>query len=87
MSWYLRLRDKTHADPEFGLIRIEISKAYADKASSYAERFSRWLLSDRLPTAYPTPRWDKHLYPIRACESYLTSIMPSLATITAGVKG
>ena len=87
LSWYLRLRDKTQADPEFGLIRVEVSKAYADEASSFADQFSKWLLSDRLPTAYPSPRWDKHLYPIRACENYLSSIMPSLATITAGVRG
>jgi hypothetical protein len=87
ISWYLRLRSRPNVDPEFGLIRVEISQRHAGLASEYAERFSRSLLSERLPTAYPAPRWDKHLYPIQACENYLTSIMPSVSTIAASMKG
>ena len=87
MSWYLRLRDGRGVDPEFGLIRVEISKAYIPEASVRAERFSRSLLSERLPTSYPTPRWDKHLYPICGCENYLRSILPSIPTITAVMQG
>ncbi len=86
-SWYLRLRDQRRADPEFGLIRVEISKKYINEAPALAERFSRSLLSEGLPTAYPAPRWDKHLYPIRGCESYLSSVMPSIPTITAAMRG
>jgi hypothetical protein len=86
-SWYLRLREKQRADPEFGLIRVEMSKEYINESSAYAARFSRSLLSERLPTAYPAPRWDKHLYPIRGCETYLSSIMPSIPTITAAIQG
>ena len=87
ISWYLRLRNRPNSDPEFGLIRVEISQAYSDKAADYAERISRSLLSERLPAPYSTPRWDKHLYPIKECENYLSSIMPSISTITANMKG
>lgn len=87
MSWYLRLRERRGTDPEFGLIRVEIAKKYMNKAAECAERFSRSLLSERLPTAYPAPRWDKHLYPICGCETYLSSIMPSIPTVTAVMKG
>ena len=87
ISWYLRLRTCANADPEFGLIRVEISRVHSDNAPEYAERFSRSLLSERLPTSYPFPRWDKHLYPIRECETYLASIMPSIETINASMKG
>jgi len=87
MSWYLRLRERCHGDPEFGLIRVEIAKKYIDNAPPIAQRFSRSLLSERFPTAYPTPRWDKHLYPIRGCEAYLSSVMPSISTITASMQG
>ena len=87
ISWYLRLRSALHADPEFGLVRVEMSQRHADSTSEYAERFSRSLLSDRLPTGYPEPRWDNHLYPIRACERYLSSIIPSIATVNASMKG
>lgn len=87
ISWYLRLRSRPNTDPEFGLIRVEISQHHIERASEYAERFSKYLLSERLPTSYPAPRWDKHLYPIRACENYLSSIMPSMAKIYASMKG
>ena len=87
VSWYLRLRNRPNSDPEFGLVRVEISRSYTDEAARYAERFSRSLLSERLPTSYPYPRWDKHLYPIRECENYLSSIMPSITTITESMKG
>ncbi len=87
ISWYLRLRSRANGEPEFGLIRAEISKRHADQAQEYAERFSKSLISDRLPTSYPAPRWDKHLYPIRQCEKYLSSVMPSSATIIASMRG
>jgi hypothetical protein len=86
ISWYLRLRDGLNKDPEFGLIRVEIAKRYAAEAPAYAERFSRSLISERLPTSYPAPRWDKHLFPIRECENYLSSVMPSSSTITASMR-
>lgn len=87
VSWYLRLRKQHFTGPEFGLIRVEISKRYKDRAPEYAERFSHSLISERFPTSYPAPRWDKHLYPISECENYLSSIMPSIGTINASMKG
>lgn len=86
MSWYLRLRSDKRHDPEFGLVRVEISKTYIKDSTAYAARFSKSLISERLPTSYPYPRWDKHLFPIRECENYLSSIMPSGSTITASMK-
>lgn len=87
VSWYLRLRTRPNTDPEFGLIRVEISKAHSQYSSDYANRFSRSLLSERLPTSYPAQRWHNHLFPICACENYLSSVLPSLSTINASMKG
>lgn len=87
LSWYLRLRKRLNADPEFGLIRVEISRRHLDRLAEQVQRLSRSLISERLPTSYPSPRWDKHLYPIRECENYLASIMPSISTINASMKG
>jgi hypothetical protein len=86
VSWYLRLRQSQNSDPEFGLIRAEISRKHMNQAGFLADRFSKSLLSDRLPTAYPRPRWDKLLYPIQACEHYLSSLMPSTETIRAAMR-
>ncbi len=87
LSWYLRLRSGERREPEYGLVRVEIGRQHAPRVSELADRFSRSLLADRLPTSYPAPRWDKHLYPIRACERYLTSVMPSKGTIAATMGG
>jgi len=87
LSWYLRLREKRNTDPEFGLIRVEIGLKHLDTLQDKIKSISRYLLSERLPISYPIPRWDKHLYPIYKCESYLSSIMPSIGTISAAMKG
>jgi len=87
VSWYLRLRTGRNKNPEFGLVRAEISKKYRDEPAKYADQFSRWLLSERLPTSHPAPRWSNHLFPISECENYLTSRMPSTSTINASMKG
>jgi hypothetical protein len=87
ISWYLKLRTRPHTDPEFGLVRVEISKQHANDSASYADRFSRSLLSERLPTTYSAPRWHNHLFPVCGCESYLSSIIPSISTINASMKG
>jgi hypothetical protein len=87
LSWYLRLRTQPGCDVEFGLIRVEISTRHSGKVSELANEISRYLLSESLPTSYPYPRWDRHLFPIRACETYLESIVPTNDTIRAAMQG
>lgn len=87
VSWYLRLRTHRNADPEFGLIRVEISKDFAGESHIFAGRFSQSLISERLPTSYPESNWHNHLFPICACQRYLSSILPSISTIKACMKG
>ena len=86
ISWYLRLRTKSNGDPEFGLVRSEIHASYKKEAKNLADRFSKALILERLPTDYPENNWDRVLYPIAVCENYLSSIMPSIKTIKASVK-
>ena len=85
ISWYLRLRSLANKEPEFGLVRVEISTHYGDKIAEFVPRFSRSILAERLPADYPAARWDNHLYPIASCESYLSSVMPSIKTISASM--
>lgn len=75
-SWYLRLRPRENRDLHFGLVRIEAS-ASAETVRR-ADEISRWLLNETGPLALPDPRWDTLLYPIRDCEQYLRSRMPTL---------
>jgi hypothetical protein len=75
-SWYLRLRPPGGHDIYWALARIE---GRADPETiGVADELSRWLLAETAPLALPDPRWHVLLYPIRDCEQYLRSRMPTL---------
>lgn len=75
-SWYLRLRSRVNRDLHFGLVRVE--SAARRETVERADEISRWLLSETAPLSLPDPRWDTLLYPMRDCEQYLRSRMPTL---------
>jgi hypothetical protein len=75
-SWYLRLRPPGGHDIYWALARIE-GRAEAETLE-LADEVSRWLLAETTPLALPDPRWHVLLYPIRDCETYLRSRMPTL---------
>ena len=77
-SWYLRLRDRSGADPMWGLVRVEI--AHPDRIDEHAigaraDQVSRWILAEVSPIALPDSRWDKMVYGIRDCEEFLRAVM------------
>lgn len=77
-SWYLRLRDRSGADPMWGLVRVEI--AHPDRVEEHAvgeraDPVSRWILAEVAPIALPDSRWDKMVYGIRDCEEFLRAVM------------
>jgi hypothetical protein len=77
-SWYLRLRDRSGADPMWGLVRVEI--AHPDRSDDAevggrADQVSRWILAEAAPIALPDARWDKMVYGIRDCEEFLRAVM------------
>lgn len=84
-SWYLRLHSNEGRDLYFGLIRIEAMAG--PETLKMADEISRWLLAERSPLALPDGRWDKMIYPIRDCEQYLRSIMPTKVAIEAALAG
>jgi hypothetical protein len=75
-SWYLRLRPPSGHDIYWALARIE-GRAHPETIER-ADEVSRWLLAETAPLALPDPRWHVLLYPIRDCETYLRSRMPTL---------
>ena len=77
-SWYLRLRDRSGADPMWGLVRVEV--AHPDRIDEHAigaraDQVSRWILAEVSPIALPDSRWDKMVYGIRDCEEFLRAVM------------
>jgi hypothetical protein len=70
LSWYLRLRDPNGRDPLWGLLRIEVPEADAERV----DLVSRWVLAEAAPLALPDPRWDTLVYGVRDCEEYLRAV-------------
>lgn len=73
-SWYLRLRDPAGHDVLWGLVRVEVPASRHSIAD--ADRISAWLLSELQPLALPDARWDRLLYPIHDCETFLRARAP-----------
>ena len=70
-SWYLRLWDWEGQDLLYGLLRLE--RQPVGDISAEADRISGWILSERVPLAGRSRRWDRFLYPIHQVESYLNA--------------
>jgi hypothetical protein len=78
-SWYLRLRDPAGRDPFWGLVRVEVAETDAlradpAKVTERADRVSRWLLAEVAPLSLPDSRWDKLVYGVHDCETFLRAI-------------
>jgi hypothetical protein len=85
-SWYLRLRRATHADPLFGLVRVEVvpppslleppvTAAAMEEFTAQCDRLSSAILLERQPVSLPDPRWDTLAYGVHAVETYLKSLI------------
>jgi len=74
-SWYLRLRPADRKDVFWGLVRVEIAISHD---MTMADRISRWLLSETAPLSLPDARWDRLVYPIHDCETFLRARAPRL---------
>ena len=70
LSWYVRLRDPRDRDPLWGLLRIEMVEADAERV----DLVSRWVMAEAAPLALPDPRWDTLVYGVRDCEEYLRAV-------------
>lgn len=68
-SWYIRLWDWDNQELLHGLLRLErpaLPSVIAD-----ADAVSAWILSERVPLAGETSKWDRLLYPIHQVRTYL----------------
>lgn len=85
ISWYLRLRNKSGHNPEFGLVRLEVSLRHEEHIEEVANSISKSIISERYPASFPDERWHNLIYPVKRCEDYLRSILPSTNSIRASV--
>jgi hypothetical protein len=77
-SFYLRINEPAH--PEMGLLRVEYNRPPAS-----VEEFSSWLVAESKVRAN-CDRWDRQIYPIQVCESYLRTQIPGSKHIEMVLK-
>ena len=80
-SWFVRLRSSALADPEFGLVRATTIAENDEDAVRRADAYSARLIDERLPVTFPADNWDKLIFPMKLCNDYLNSMVPSRATV------
>lgn len=80
-TWFVRLRSSAQADPEFGLLRCTIIADSDGEAAKRADALSARLIDERLPVTYPAENWDKLIFPLKLCQDYLSSLVPTRATV------
>jgi hypothetical protein len=64
-------------DPYFSLIRIEVLDDYKSIFNDIITAVRQF----RFPLSYPSDVWDKKLYPIKVCEEFLKTQIPSVHII------
>jgi|GEM_PF-1375824 len=80
-TWFVRLRSSAQADPEFGLLRCTIVADSDSEATARADALSARLIDERLPVTYPAENWDKLIFPLKLCQDFLSSLVPTRATV------
>ena len=90
--WYLRLRrgGGSAKAPLGGIVKLDIR--FAGNRMEEADRvlvdgLSQSVLAASAVTSFPLPRWETHLYPIYAAESYLKQVLYSPALMRAVLLG
>lgn len=79
--WFIKLREHARHGPEFGLIKPVIMAANDGEAREKAEWMTYMLLQERQPATFPAEGWDKLIFPIKLCRTYLDGIVPTHETI------
>jgi len=80
-SWFVKLRSSEQAGPEFGLVRLETIAADDEAACALADDLSHLVVEERFPVSFPAPDWDKLIFPLKLCDQYLNSLVPSKQTV------
>jgi hypothetical protein len=62
---------------EFGLLRCTFIADNDTDAVERANLFSSRLIEERLPVTFPEQDWDRLIFPIKLCKTYLESLIPT----------
>jgi hypothetical protein len=83
-AFYMRLRNSTGKNPDFGLIRVELGLnpdgAPADEA--WASDVACLLLKERFPIDPTKADWDKSIFTLRQAGHYIDTLIPPPGVVT-----
>lgn len=85
-SWFMRIRQPVGQAATFGLVRPELmtdGKVTPEEVSAV----SRAVFNLRNPVAYPAPKWERLIYPLRVCTEFLNNHLPKVDTLKHFLHG
>lgn len=80
-TWFVRLRSSSQADPEFGLVRCTCLADSESEIVEKANQITARLVDERLPVTFPAEGWDKLIFPMKLCNDFLESMVPTRDTV------
>jgi hypothetical protein len=83
-AFYIRMRDSSGMNPDFGLVRVELGlnpdSGRADEA--WASDVASLLMAERLPIDLGAENWDKSIYALLSAAKYIDTLIPSPGVVT-----
>lgn len=83
-SFYMRLRDHSGNNPDFGLIRVELGLKPDGSApdEEWASDVASLLISERFPVDPNIKGWDKKIYALLHTGHYIDTLLPPASVVT-----
>jgi len=83
-SFYMRLRDATGMNPDFGLVRVEFGLNAEGGApdENYASDIANLLLAERFPVDLTDQAWDKTIFALHNAGKYIDTLIPTKDVVT-----
>lgn len=85
-SWFMRIRQPVGQAATFGLIRPELMSDGVIGPEEVSA-VSRAVFNLRNPVAYPAPKWERLIYPLRVCTEFLNNHLPKVQTLKHFLHG
>ncbi|MFH1677092.1 MAG: hypothetical protein ABIC40_08710, partial [bacterium] len=82
--FYMRLRDSSGLNPDFGLVRIEMTNQPDGEPvdEAWASDIASLIMQERFPVKKTIPGWDKRIYALFHAGEYINTLIPPPKVVT-----
>jgi hypothetical protein len=83
-AFYMRLREARGANPDFGLVRIELGRKPDGKPADeeWASDIASLMLAERFPVNPHVEGWDKMIFALQSAGEYINTLIPPPKMVT-----